>query len=247
MIELSRIGSGYGKKPVIKNISATAQAGQMVAVIGPNGSGKSTLLKALAGVLPLTKGTLKLNGVNAKSLARRERAKQLAFLAQDRQVAPGLSVRDILELGRAPYRGLLGRLSETGEAAIARAVEMTNIETFLTRPLAELSGGEQARVLLARALTVRANILLADEPIAALDPAFQLKMLVLLRAEADSGSVVIVALHDLTLAQRYADEIWVMNNGQLISSGAPDTAVSDEILSEVFCVKKDAKGGFELT
>jgi len=205
-----------------------------VALIGPNGSGKSTLIKALAGLLPASSGEIWIGDRPAGLLEPRERARRIAYLAQDRQAPAYMRVSDVLELGRAPYRGRLGQISKAGKLAIKQAAEATDLTDFLERKFGELSGGEQARVLLARALVVDAPIVLADEPIAALDPYYQISILEILKTQARQGKTVIAALHDLRLAMRYADRVWVMHGGQLAANGPPSKIMNDEIMEKVF-------------
>jgi len=236
------ISAGYGAKTVISDINLTPQTGQLIALIGPNGSGKSTLIKSLAGLLPISSGEIELDGEPLESFEPRLRAKKLAYMAQARIAMPSMTVREILELGRAPYRGRLGDISADGQAAIDRAAEMTRLEDMLTRRFGELSGGEQCRVLLGRALTVDAPILLADEPIAALDPYYQILMMEILKTEAKAGKTVIAALHDLSLANHYADQVWVMHNGKLFASDTPERAMTMDNIRTVFKVEMPFDG-----
>ena len=219
VLSIKDLSAGYGKLPVIQDISLEAEPGQFIALIGPNGSGKSTLIKALAGLLKITSGEIWAGDVPLSFLEPRERARMISYLSQDRTAIPSMSVSDILELGRAPFRGRLGQISDKGRVAIDRAAQAADLTDFLTRKFGELSGGEQARVLLARALTVDAPIILADEPNAALDPYYQISTMKILKSEAQQGKTVITALHDLRLAARYADQVWVMDGGELVYKG----------------------------
>jgi len=245
--EIKNLTSGYGRATshvtILKGVSQTASLGKLIVLLGPNGSGKSTLLKTIAGLIPSRSGGVFFKDKNLNGLSLKARAKTIAYLAQERSVPPNLRVRDIVELGRAPYRGPLGRLSAQGEAAVERALCVTQSLDFQDRVMGSMSGGEQARVLLARALTVDAPILLADEPIAALDPYYQITMMETLKSEASRGRLVITALHDLALATQFADVIWVMDKGALASSGTPETALTSEVLESVFRIERP-KGGF---
>ena len=244
MISFDALQAGYRPPAVLKGISATAKQGELIALIGPNGCGKSTLLKTLCGIINPSSGTITLDGKPLISLSLKERAKSIAYLAQSRDAMPAMSVRDVVQLGRAPYRGALGKISSDGQTAIDEAMQKTQSDVFAERRFDELSGGEQARVLLARALAVQAPILLADEPIAALDPFYQLSMMGTLRAEADSGKTVITALHDLSLAAQFANRIWVMYGGRIIASDTPLKALTDDTLKTVFGIRSP-KGGFK--
>ena len=180
MIKFENLSAGYGPCDVVQSVSAKANPGELIALIGPNGCGKSTLLKTLCGIISPTSGAITVKGNNLLDLPLRMRAKTIAYLAQSREALPSMSVEEVVRLGRAPYRGSLGKISSDGGAAIASALTRTQSDIFEGRRFDSLSGGEQARVLLARALSVEAPVLLADEPIAALDPFYQLSMMEIL-------------------------------------------------------------------
>lgn len=245
MIAFENLTAGYGPCDVLSGLSGEAQAGTVIGLLGPNGSGKSTLLKTLAGLLPARGGAVQLGGQDIADMPLRSRARKLAYLAQIRHAIPYMQTRDVIALGRAPYRGPLGRISEAGESAIETAIARTGSSALMGRRYDSLSGGEQARILLARALAVGAPALLADEPIAALDPRYQLSMMETLRAEAKShGALVITALHDLALASQYCDQLWVMDKGKIVSRGAPNEALSKTVLKDVFAIAPP-RGGFQ--
>jgi len=234
VLSVKDLSAGYKGKTVIRDISLDAAPGQLIALIGPNGSGKSTLIKSLAGLLPIMKGEIWVHDTPLSFLDARQRARQISYLAQDRTALPAMTVAEVLELGRAPFRGRLGQISPLGNQAIAIATRSAHLESYLDRPFGELSGGEQARVLLARALVVDAPILLADEPNAALDPFYQISTMKILKAEAAAGKTVIVALHDLRLAERFADHVWMMHEGALYADGPPHKVLTPDNLETVF-------------
>jgi len=244
MITFENVSSGYGPCDVLQSVSAEAKAGDLIALIGPNGCGKSTLLKTLCGIIQPSSGTITIDGDSLNNLPLKIRARQIAYLAQSREALPSMSVEEVVRLGRAPYRGGLGKISSDGEATITSALSRTQSDVFKTRRFDGLSGGEQARVLLARALAVGAPTLLADEPIAALDPFYQLSMMKILKEEASSGKTVITALHDLSLAAQFADRIWMMHQGKIIANGKPADVLTAENLKTVFGIKLP-KGGFK--
>jgi len=244
MIKFENLSSGYGPCDVLQKVSAKAKPGELIALIGPNGCGKSTLLKTLCGIISPSSGNIKVNDTSLSNLPLKIRARKIAYLAQSREALPSMSVEDVVRLGRAPYRGGLGKISAEGKTAIASALSRTQSDVFKARRFDSLSGGEQARVLLARALTVQAPVLLADEPIAALDPFYQLSMMEILKAEATSGKTVITALHDLPLAAQFADRIWMMHEGKIIADGKPADVLTAENLKTVFGIKRP-KGGFK--
>lgn len=217
-----------GGRTVLDDVRLTVAAGEMVALVGPNGAGKSSAIRALAGLLPLTAGQAALFGDDLSGLSARERAARVAYLPQERRIAWNLPAVEVAALG-APF------LHQEGAQAQARsALEAVEAGHLADRGVAEMSGGERARVLLARALAAEARGLLVDEPIAGLDPEAQLMVLELLRARATAGQAVLVSLHDLTLAARYADRAVVLDAGRVIADGAPTQALSTEVLSDVF-------------
>ncbi len=243
MITFQNLTAGYGSCHVLESISARAAAGEFIALIGPNGCGKSTLLKTLCGIITPSSGRITLNDKNLREFPLKMRARNIAYLAQSREALPTMQVEEVVRLGRAPFRGGLGKISAAGETAIASALSRTHSEPFKVRRFDSLSGGEQARVLLARALAVGAPVLLADEPIAALDPFYQLSMMQTLKAEAASGKTVIAALHDLSLAAQFADQIWIMHQGTILANGTPNEVLDNENLKTVFGIKLPV-GGF---
>lgn len=242
MIGFENLSAGYGPCDVLQNVSAKAHSGELIALIGPNGCGKSTLLKTLCGIISPSSGRITVNHKSLINFSLKERAKNIAYLSQSREALPSMSVEDVVRLGRAPYRGGLGKISNEGEVAIASALSRTQSDIFKSRRFDSLSGGEQARILLARALTVEAPVLLADEPIAALDPFYQLSMMDILKAEATSGKTVITALHDLSLAAQFADRIWMMHKGKIIADGKPKEVLNAQNLETVFRIQAPTSG-----
>lgn len=207
----------------------------LTALVGPNGAGKTSLLRAIAGLVPHD-GTIELCGRPLAGLGRAERARRIAYLAQGGSVTWPIPVRDVVALGRLPHGASPQRLPAEDEAKVARAMARTDVSAFADRAATALSGGEQARVLLARALAVEAEILLADEPVAALDPAHRLMVMEALQAEAAAGRMVVVALHDLALAARYADEVVVMGAGRMVAQGVPLSVFRRPEVAEAFAV-----------
>lgn len=221
----------------VQDVTFALQAGELFALIGPNGAGKSTLLKALAQLIPY-KGTVSLQDELLSVLSPAERALRLAFLAQGDQVVWPLRVRDFVELGRLPHQtGWGARPRDQDKAAVDDALEAMQLLDFQHRHLNELSGGERARVRLARALAVQAPVLLADEPVAALDPYHQLRVMELLRMQCDAGRSVIVVLHDLTLASRFCDRVLLLHAGQAVACGAPRHVLTPGNLQRVYQVQ----------
>ncbi|WP_398478847.1 ABC transporter ATP-binding protein [Tardiphaga sp.] len=219
---------------VLENVSLSLASGHLVALVGPNGAGKTTLLRALAGLQPST-GHIVVDGTALADLSLRERAKRFGYLPQGHLVHWPLVAKDVVALGRYPHGGTdPARLAPADQAAVQRAMQATDTIGFADRIVTELSGGERSRVALARVLAVEAPIVLADEPTASLDPRYQLDVMTNLRRTADKGVLVIVVTHDLGLAARFADTVLVMSNGRLVAQAAPDEALSDTILADVF-------------
>ncbi|MFB2532053.1 ABC transporter ATP-binding protein [Paracoccus sp. p4-l81] len=225
------------RKRVIDKVSLTIQPGQMMALVGPNGAGKSTLLRAALGLIGLAGGAVRLDGRPLAQFDTQERARRVAYLPQGHQTVWPVPVARVVGLGRLPHRGPFAAASPADAAAVAQAMAQTDITHLADRPVSALSGGERARVLLARALAVGAGVLLADEPISALDPRHQLEVMALLRAAADSGTAVVCVLHDLGLAARFCHSVAVLDHGRLVAEGPPDTALSPAILRGVYGVE----------
>ena len=236
-IEARDIAVSLGGKPVLRGIDLSLRAGEMVGLIGPNGAGKTTLLRVLADLLPADAGTLRYDGLAAKALGRKTLAQRIAFLAQGGTVHWQLRAGAVVALGRLPHRRPFADLGPADHTAIARAMAAADVTTFAERTLDSLSGGERMRVLLARALAVEAPMLLADEPLAGLDPLHQLEAMALLRRTARAGAGVVVVLHDLSLAGRFCDRLVLLDHGRVLAEGTPDSVLEDANLARAFGVE----------
>jgi iron complex transport system ATP-binding protein len=223
-------------KLILDRVSLDCAPGQLHGLIGPNGAGKSTLIKTLAALIPATSGTARLNGETVAGLSARARAQRIAYLPQHGDVAWPITAARLVALGRLPH----GENPEKDHAAIARALARCDAEIFSRLRVDHLSAGERARVLLARALAVEAPILLADEPVAALDPLHQLQVMRTLREEAERGAIVIVVLHDLTLAARFCHRLLLLSQGRLAASGTPETVLAADNLAQIFGISAHA-------
>lgn len=219
-----------GNCPVVDDVSVEVGPGECIGLIGPNGAGKTTLMRGALGLLPHS-GRSSLTEVPLS-----ERARACAWMPQNRDIAWPMSVQTLVALGRIPHLPKGQRLKDEDEAAIASALEKMRLEGFSQRIATELSGGEQARVLIARALAQETPLLMADEPIAGLDPAGQIATMQVFRRLADEGHAVIVSLHDLGLAVRHCTRLLLLSEGRLVSDGAPRAVLTETNLRQVFGV-----------
>jgi iron complex transport system ATP-binding protein len=226
---------------IVENADLSVETGEFVGLIGPNGAGKSTLLRAMLGLRPRISGSVMLDGETMEKLSARERACAVAYLPQDRHVEWRLPARDIVRLGRYPHRHRFGGSRSRDEAAVDRALALVEVEDLADRPVASLSGGERTRVLLARALAVEAPLLLADEPIAALDPYHQLHVMEILRGLSRQGVGVLCVIHDLALAMRFSDRLVLMGAGRVLADGPPRDVLSSDRLETIYRI--DAQEG----
>ncbi len=219
-----------GKRMVLDAVNVEVPPGRITAIVGPNGAGKSTLLRACAGLLPAERGTITLAGRPLDALSRSELARAIAYLPQERAVHWPLAARAVVALGRLPH-------DDADATAIDRALGAMDITTLADRPVSQLSGGERARVLVARALAQEAPLLIADEPTAGLDPAHALALFALFERLATEGRTVIVALHDLSLAARFAHHTVLLANGRVTASGPPAEVLAPGHLEPAFGVR----------
>ncbi|OLS51214.1 ABC transporter ATP-binding protein [Rhodovulum sulfidophilum] len=227
-LELSRLTVRRGTRPVVEDVTATLSPGDCVGLVGPNGAGKTTLMRAALGLVA-HKGSSSL-----ARLAPSERARLAAWLPQMREIAWPVSVETLVGLGRTPHLGPGQGPGPRDRAAIAGALDRLGLAGFAGRRATELSGGEQARVLIARALAQEAPVLMADEPIAGLDPAHQFTTMELFAGLAAEGRLVMISLHDLGLAVRFCTRLLLMHRGRLVADGPPRAVLSEANLAEVF-------------
>ena len=235
VLETVSLSVSRGGTAVLRDVSFNAAAKDFIGVIGPNGAGKTTLLRALAGLQPLAAGAAKATGENVASLSPIKRGRTISYLPQARPVYWSMTVERIVALGRFAY-GAADELEGENRTAVDRAIAAADIAHLRQRPATNLSGGEAARMHLARALAAEAPILLADEPTAALDPKHQLAIMRVLAARAEAGGLVVAALHDLALAARFCTRIILLEDGRVTADGAPLDAMSENNLARAFGV-----------
>ncbi|WP_375137895.1 heme ABC transporter ATP-binding protein [Streptomyces sp. CG 926] len=221
-----------GQREVLAGIDLTARAGEVLALVGPNGAGKSTLLGALAADLPAASGVIRIDGRPVGDWSAPDLALRRSVLPQSAALSFPFPVEDVVRMGRAPWAGT--PLAEADEEAVASAMAATEVTDFAARPFSALSGGERARVALARVLAQRAPLLLLDEPTAALDLRHQELVLRICRERAAAGDAVVVVLHDLGLAAAYADRAAVLHDGRIAADGPPSEVFEGELLSRVY-------------
>lgn len=236
MLTASNLSVRLDRTLIISDASLTLRQGQFTVLVGPNGAGKTTLVRALAGVLPCD-GAIHLEDRPLAEYVPRERAKRIAYLPQGNTFHWPMPVEQIVALGRYPHGDPFSPPTEADKRAVAHALEVTGTQELAHRPVTHLSGGEKARVALARALATQARILLADEPTMSLDPRHQLTVMDLLRDQARKGGAVLAVVHDLALAARYADRVIMIQNGRISADDNPQDALSEERIASVFGVE----------
>lgn len=219
---------------ILHNVSVAVKQGETVGLIGPNGAGKSCLLKSILGLLDVKSGDITIDDRNVTELSLKERARKMAYAAQGAPVYWPLTAETIVGLGRVPHLNPWQSLSEDDKVAIEYAMTRTDCIDLRERLVTTLSGGERARVLLARVLATGAKYILADEPVASLDPSHQLQVMGILRGLSERNHGVLVVLHDLSHALRYCDSIILINEGQIIGQDVPSKILSDENLKDIF-------------
>lgn len=235
-ITLDRVGVRLGRRDVLADISLSLGGGALVGIVGPNGAGKSSLARAMLALVPAS-GQVLVDGDDAATLPRATLARRIAYLPQGQTLHWPLTVERLVGLGRLPHLGPMSRIGEDDTAAIERALVRADVAGLRQRIATELSGGERARTLLARALAVEAPALIVDEPLASLDPGHQIDVMELLRAEARAGHLVVAVLHDLTMAARYCDRLILIADGGVVDDGAPAAVLSSENLRRVYDIE----------
>jgi iron complex transport system ATP-binding protein len=253
LLEVSGLSVRLGGRTLVDSADLRVEAGQFVGLIGPNGAGKSTVVKAVLQILPY-QGEVRFRGRRLRELPTRERAQNLAYLSQEDRVQWPITVEELVALGRYPHRSAwrVGPFadwrfgaSDADRRAVEQALAAADVEALRARRADQLSGGERARARLARVLAVEAPLLLADEPVAALDPRHQLEVMSVLRDHCKAGGGGIVVLHDLTLASRFCDRLVLLDQGRVVAAGGVETVLSEANLAAVYGIEAVAghRGG----
>ncbi|GLR54793.1 ABC transporter ATP-binding protein [Shinella yambaruensis] len=236
ILTIENLSATLAGKRVVDGVSLTVGKGSFTGLIGPNGAGKSTFLRACLGLVPAS-GMVRLDGVDLAGLRAAERARHLAYLPQERETAWAMSVEAVVALGRLPHHARFAAPSERDRAAIEAAITRMDLSAFRYRAVTSLSGGERARVLIARALAQETPVLLADEPLAGLDPQHQIALMRLFRELAAEGRIIIASMHDLTLAARWCDRLLLLHRGRAHAEGRPEAVLTARTLEDVYTVE----------
>lgn len=231
-LRVRNLSVSIGGRRILNDVSFDAASRDVIGLIGPNGTGKSTLLKAILGLVAST-GEIELFG--SRTLSARERARKVCYVPQDREIAWPLTVQNIVSLGRTPFLAST-KLSVADEALVSEAMKQMDIEHLSRCNVLELSGGERARVLVARALAQNAPLLIADEPAAGLDPAHQIALMEMIVSRTNCQGLAIVTVHDMALAARWCSRLLVLHNGRLVADGPPTEVLVPEMFARVYGV-----------
>lgn len=221
------------KKQIVKNVSLSVPEGKFVVLLGPNGSGKSTLLKSIYRTLPYQSGSVYLDQKNCKEISYRDFAAQVAVVSQFSNIAFDFSVEEIVMMGRAPHLGVMGKEGKEDISIVKEALEAVGMGEYAKRAFASLSGGEKQRVLLARAIAQKPQLMILDEPTNHLDIRYQLQVLAIVKK---MGISCIAALHDLNLASQFGDLIYLLCDGKIVASGTPEEVLNPATIREVYHV-----------
>ncbi|MFE1783523.1 ABC transporter ATP-binding protein [Streptomyces sp. NPDC059506] len=238
-LHVEGLTAGYPGRPVVDGVDLAVPAGRVVAVVGPNGCGKSTLLRAVARLHRPDAGTVTVGGEDVWKLPPRRAAHRLALLPQAPQAPEAITVAGLVRYGRHPHQGLFRQWSREDERAVREALAATGVEALAGRRLDELSGGQRQRCWLAMVLAQHTPVVLLDEPTSALDLGHAVEVLELVRGVARSGRTVVMVLHDLVSAARYADELVAMRDGRIVAAGPPREIVDAALVRELYDVEAD--------
>ncbi|MDO5367993.1 ABC transporter ATP-binding protein [Kocuria sp.] len=234
-LQIRNLTADYGAGPVLSEISLDIPRGAVTVLVGANGCGKSTLLKTIARQLKPSHGEVLLGGEDTGKWSRTQFARRVGFLPQDPVAPEGVTVLDLISRGRHPHRGAFGRWRASDDQAVAEAVDLTGLDSYLDRQVTELSGGQRQRVWIALSLAQQTDVLLLDEPTTYLDIAHQVEVLdILADLQGQRGITLVMVLHELNMAARYADQLVAIKSGTVLASGTAEDVMTDHTVSEVF-------------
>jgi iron complex transport system ATP-binding protein len=234
LINAQSLSLAYDKQTIVHELNLSIEAGTITALIGPNGCGKSTLLRGLSRLLMPTKGNVHLEGQDIHRMKAKELAQKLGILPQSPSAPEGLTVYELVAQGRYPHQSWFQQWSKEDEALVQEALRITNLAMFAERPVDTLSGGQRQRAWIAMALAQETATLLLDEPTTYLDLAYQLDVLDLLADLNEQGRTIVMVLHDLNQAARYADRLIALRGGQIVAQGSAEDVMTPETLKQVF-------------
>jgi len=237
-LEVNNLKFGYKKDLVLNGLSFNIEKGRFVSIIGPNGSGKSTLLKILSQLYTPLSGNVLIYGDDINDFKKKELARKIALVPQDTTIDFEFTVKDIVYMGRHPYKGRFQKDDENDYSIVRKSMEMTNTIYLKDRLITEISGGERQRVIIAKALAQDPSIILLDEPTSHLDINHQVEILNLLKKlNRDKGTTIVIVVHDINLASRYSDEIILLNEGKIIGMGSPEDVITNENIEDAYDLK----------
>lgn len=233
-LSAEKLQLGYGDKVVVDDVTLSIPDGQLTVIIGPNGCGKSTLLKGFGRLLTPMRGQVCLDGHRLQDLETRHIATQMSLLPQTPVAPDGITVEDLVTRGRHPHQRWFRRISPADREAVDEALETTGVADLASRPIHQLSGGQRQRVWIAMALAQQTDIMLLDEPTTHLDLAHQLSVLELVARLQREGRTIVVVLHELALAARYATHLVAMHHGSIVAEGPPGDVLTESLLADAF-------------
>jgi iron complex transport system ATP-binding protein len=240
MLKVEALDAGYEDNVVIKNASFDADIGDFIGIIGPNGCGKTTLLRAIAGLINISNGQVKIRGKDVRRINRKELAKRIAFVPQLMVPTAGFTVEETVLLGRTPYIGRFAFETDKDYRVADKAAEELKVEHLIDTPVTSLSGGEFQRVAIARALAQEPKVLLLDEPTSHLDFKFQIKVLRMLRRLRED-KLIIATFHDLNIAARFSRKLMLINKGEIVAFGRSDAVLTSENLKVAYRVNLEVR------